>query len=103
VAGLSAHDSAMMAQAARQVDAAVAAIRGLQSQLASSHDTMMAGWQGTAASTFTSAFTAFNSDFNKVLVALNNLGEKLQQSGANYTTIEEANKASASKILNALS
>jgi WXG100 family type VII secretion target len=103
VAGVSAHDSAMMAQAATQVDSAVSAIRGLQSQLASAHDSLTGSWQGPAAQTFTSAFTAFNSDFNKVIVALDNLGQKLKQSGANYTTIEDANKASGSKILNALS
>jgi WXG100 family type VII secretion target len=103
VAGVSAHDSALMAQAAQQVNSAVEEIRALQSQLASAHDSMMGGWQGAAASTFTSAFTAFNTDFNKVINALNNLGEKLQQSGANYATIEAANKSGASKILGALS
>jgi WXG100 family type VII secretion target len=103
VAGLSAHNAQLMAQAATQVESAVQEIQGLQSNLNSSHDTMMAGWQGPAASTFTSAFTAFNNDFNKVIQALDNLGVKLRQSGANYTTIEEANRTSSSKILGALS
>jgi len=103
VAGVSAHDSALMAQAAQQVDSAVNEIRGLQNQLASSHDSLMSGWQGAAASTFTSAFTSFNTDFNKVIQALDNLGLKLRQSGANYATIEESNKASANKIISALS
>lgn len=102
MAGVSAHDAQLMAQAATQVDSAVGEIRGLQSQLASAHESMMGGWQGPAASTFTSAFTAFNTDFQKVIVALDNLGSKLRQSGANYTTIEEANKSSSSKILGAL-
>jgi WXG100 family type VII secretion target len=103
VAGVSTHDAQAMAVAANQVSSAVSEIRGLQSQLAAAHDSMMGGWKGPAASTFTSAFTEFNADFQKVIVALDNLGQKLQQSGRNYTTIEEANKSGASKILGALS
>jgi WXG100 family type VII secretion target len=102
VAGVSAHDAALMAQAAQQVESAVGAIRGQQAQLASAHDSMMTGWKGTAASTFTSAYNEFNVDFNKVITALDNLGQKLRQSGANYTTIEEANRQSASKIISSL-
>jgi WXG100 family type VII secretion target len=103
VAGVSTHDAQLMAVAANQVSSAVSEIRGLQSQLASAHDSMMGGWKGPAASTFTSAFADFNADFQKVITALDNLGLKLQQSGRNYTTVEEANKSSASKIIGALS
>jgi WXG100 family type VII secretion target len=102
VAGVSAHDSQLMAQAAAQVSSAVGEIQGLQSNLNGAHDSMMAGWQGPAASTFTSAFTEFNTDFGKVIQALNNLGEKLRASGVNYSTIEDANRSSASKIISAL-
>jgi WXG100 family type VII secretion target len=102
VAGVSAHDAQLMAQAATQVDSAVSEIRSLQSQLASAHETMQGGWKGAASSTFTSAFNEFNVDFNKVIVALDNLGAKLRQSGTNYTTIENANQSSANKILGAL-
>jgi WXG100 family type VII secretion target len=103
VAGVSTHDAQLMAVAANQVSSAVSDIRGLQSQLASAHDTMIGGWKGPAASTFTTAFTEFNADFQKVITALDNLGQKLQQSGRNYTTIEDANKSSSSKIIGALS
>ena len=99
---LSAHDAQLMAQAATQVDSAVGQIRGLQSNLAGAHESMMGGWKGAAASTFTNAYTEFNADFNKVIVALNNLGEKLKQSGVNYTTVETANQGSANKIIGAL-
>ena len=99
---LSAHDSALMAQAATQVDSAVGQIRGLQSNLAGAHESMMGGRKGAAASTFTNAYTEFNADFNKVIAALNNLGEKLKQSGVNYTTVETANQGSANKIIGAL-
>jgi WXG100 family type VII secretion target len=102
VAAVSQHDAAMMAQAASQVESAVGTIRGLQSNLASAHESMMGGWQGAAASTFTTAYSQFNVDFQKVIQALDYLGEKLQQSGKNYTTVETANQSSANKISAAL-
>ena len=103
MANVSAHDAQLMAQAANQVSSAVDQVRSLQSSLASAHDSMMGGWSGPAASTFTNAFTVFNGDFTKVITALQNLGEKLQQAGVNYTTIEQANQTSANKITSALS
>jgi ESAT-6 family protein len=102
VAGVSAHDSQLMARAATQVDSAVSQIKGLQSNLAGAHESMMGGWRGAAASTFNNAYNEFNVDFNKVIQALDNLGAKLRQSGANYSTIETANQSSANKIVSAL-
>jgi WXG100 family type VII secretion target len=102
VAGESAFDRSLMAKAATQVDGAVGEIHGLQGRLAGSHDTMMGGWQGQAASAFTNAFAEFNGDFTKVITALNNLGDKLRASGVNYNTVEEANQSSANKIISAL-
>jgi WXG100 family type VII secretion target len=102
VAGLTAHDSQLMAQAATQVSTAVGEVQGLQSRLSAAHDSTMSGWQGTAATTFTAAFAEFNADFTKVINALNNLGDKLRASGANYATVEQANASSANKIVRAL-
>ena len=102
MAGESAFDRQLMAQAATQVDSAVEQIQGLQSNLASAHDSLMGGWKGAAASTFTSAYGEFNVDFGKVIQALDRLGAKLRQSGANYTTVEAANQSSANKIVSAL-
>lgn len=102
MAGVSAHDSQLMAQAANQVNSAVDQIRSLQNNLSSAHDSMMGGWTGAAASTFTNAYVVFNGDFTKVITALENLGQKLRQSSVNYTTIEDANKQSANKIASAL-
>lgn len=103
MAGTASHDAQLMAQAASRVETAVNEIKALQSRLAASHESLMGGWQGPAANTFTSAYGEFNTDFTKVLTALNNLGEKLGQSGRNYTTIEDANTSSANKIISALS
>lgn len=102
MAGVSAHSSQLMAQAATQVESAVGQIRGLQSNLAGAHESMMGGWKGEAASTFTMAFNEFNVDFQKVIQALDNLGNKLRQSGVNYATVETANHSSANKIVSAL-
>jgi WXG100 family type VII secretion target len=102
VAGESAFDRSLMAKAATQVDTAVGDIQGLQGRLSGAHDTMMAGWQGSAASAFTNAFAEFNADFTKVITALNNLGDKLRASGVNYNTVEEANQSSSNKIISAL-
>jgi WXG100 family type VII secretion target len=102
VAGESAFDRALMAQAATQVGAAVGEIQGLQSRLAGSHDTMMGGWMGQAATAFTNAYLEFNVDFTKVIRALDNLGEKLRAAGVNYNTTEEANQSSANRIASVL-
>jgi WXG100 family type VII secretion target len=102
VAGESAFDRALMAQAAGQVATAVAEIQGLQTRLAGSHDSTMTGWVGQAATAFTNAYLEFNGDFSKVIAALNNLGDKLRASGVNYNVTEEANQSSASKVITAL-
>jgi WXG100 family type VII secretion target len=102
VAGESAFDRALMAQAATQVSTAVGQIQGLQGRLAGAHDNTLTGWQGSAAAAFSNAYTEFNADFTKVINALNNLGDKLRASGVNYNATEEANQASANKIINAL-
>jgi WXG100 family type VII secretion target len=102
VAGESAFDRQLMAQAATQVGSAVGEIQGIQSRLAGAHDSTMGGWQGQAATAFTNAYMEFNADFTKVLAALNNLGEKLRAAGVNYNTVEEANQSSANKIVSAL-
>ena len=102
MAGVASHDAQLMAQAASRVDTAVSEIKALQSRLAASHESLMGGWRGPAANTFTAAYGEFNVDFTKVLTALNNLGQKLRQSGVNYTTIEDANQSSANKIISAL-
>jgi WXG100 family type VII secretion target len=102
VAGLTAHDSQLMAQAATQVSAAVSDIQGIQGRLAAAHDSTTGGWKGQAATAFTGAYTEFNTDFTNVIRALDNLGQKLRASGANYATVEQANTSAANKIASVL-
>jgi WXG100 family type VII secretion target len=100
--GESAFDRSLMARAATQVGSAVGEIQGAQGRLNAAHDSTMGGWQGSAASAFTQAFAEFNTDFTKVIQALNNLGDKLRASGVNYNTVEDANTTSSNKIISAL-
>jgi WXG100 family type VII secretion target len=102
VAGLTAHDSQLMAQAATQVSTAVSEVQGIQARLAAAHDSTTGGWQGQASMAFTNAYMEFNADFTRVIAALNNLGDKLRASGINYATVEQANTSSANKIIRAL-
>lgn len=98
VAGESAVNRAQMATAATQIESAVGEIRGLQSQLTGFHSDTMAGWQGTAATAFTSAYESFSADFAKVINALEGMHEKLVGTHANYVATEDANTSTASKV-----
>jgi WXG100 family type VII secretion target len=77
MAAESAVSRAAMAQAAGQVEDAVSQIREQQSRLASQHSDLMAGWQGPAATAFTSAYEPFNRDFSQLLAAWQGIPEKL--------------------------
>jgi WXG100 family type VII secretion target len=98
MAAESAFNRAAMAQAAVQVEDAVGQIRGQQSQLAGQHGDLMAGWQGQAATAFTSAYESFNSDFAQVLNALQGIHEKLGTTRTRYQATEETQAASANRV-----
>jgi ESAT-6 family protein len=98
MAAESAVNRAAMGQAAVQVEDAVHQIRGQQSKLAGQHSDLMAGWQGTAASAFTSAYEAFNSDFSQVLTALQGIHEKLGTTRLRYESTEQTQTAAANKV-----
>jgi ESAT-6 family protein len=98
MAAESAFNRTAMAQAAVQVEDAVGQIRGQQSQLASHHADLMAGWQGQAATAFTSAFESFNSDFSQVLNALQGMHDKLATTRTRYQVTEEAQAAAANRV-----
>jgi WXG100 family type VII secretion target len=102
VAGESAVNRAQMATAATQIETAVGQIRGLQMQLNGFHADTMAGWQGEAATAFTSAYESFSADFAKVLSALQGMHEKLAGTRANYQSTEDTNTATVNRIGNLL-
>ena len=101
-AGEASVDRAAMAQAAQQVDSAVSVIRGLQSNMNSYSSQMMGGWQGQAATAFTSTYEAFNADFSKVLTALQRIQENLVGTHGTYTTTEATNTQTVSRVAGAL-
>ncbi len=98
MAAESAVNRAAMAQAAVQVEDAVGQIRGQQSQLAGQHSDLMAGWQGMAASAFTGAYESFNSDFARVLTALQGIQEKLTATRSRYQATEDTQTAAANRV-----
>jgi WXG100 family type VII secretion target len=98
VAGESAVNRATMATAATQVESAVTQIRGMQSQMNGYHQNLMGGWKGEAASTFTSAYEQFSTDFSKVVNALEGIHEKLVGSHATYVSTEQSTTADVSKV-----
>ena len=98
MAAESAFNRAAMAQAAVQVEDAVGQIRGQQSTLAGQHGDLMAGWQGEAATAFTSAYESFNSDFSQVLSALQGIHEKLGATRTRYQSTEDTQAASANRV-----
>ncbi len=98
MAGGTTVNRAAMATAAVHVEDAVSKIRGQQSQLAAYHDELKGGWVGEASNAFTSAYESFNSDFTKVINALEVMHEKLVATRAHYESAETANVTSANKV-----
>jgi WXG100 family type VII secretion target len=102
MASESAVDRALMATAAQQVDEAASQIRGAQAQLASYHASLMAGWQGDAASAFTAAFETFNADFTAIINALAEFQPKLLANKAHYDAQEAALASQANRVAAAI-
>jgi WXG100 family type VII secretion target len=98
MAGESAVNRAAMATAAQQVEDAVTQVRGQQSQLAGFHGDMMGGWQGTAASAFTTAYEQFNADFTQVINALQEFQPKLTTTRSKYEANEQVLTSSANRV-----
>lgn len=91
-----------MATAAQQVESAVGTIRGLQSRLGGFHGDLMSGWQGEAASTFSSAYERFNSDFTTVITALEGIHEKLVGTRSRFDAAEQQQAQASTRIGQAL-
>jgi WXG100 family type VII secretion target len=98
MAGETSVDRAAMATAASQLQDAVDDVRAQQARLAAAHGTMQGGWIGDASSAFTSAYESFNSDFTKVITAMQGIQEKLTGTRANYEATEQANVTSVNRV-----
>ncbi len=98
MAAESAVNRAAMATAAKQVEDAVTQVRGQQSQLAGFHGDLMAGWQGQAASAFTTAYESFNADFTQVINALQEFYPRLTTTRSRYEANEQVLTSSANRV-----
>lgn len=98
MAGETTVDRAAMATAATQLQDAVDDVKAQQARLTSAHGTMMGSWTGEAASAFTSAYESFNSDFTKVINAMEGIQTRLVGTRANYEASEQANVTSANRV-----
>lgn len=87
-----------MATAAQQVESAVSVIQGLQTQMNGYTAQLQGGWQGQAATTFQQTYEAFAADFSKVLTALQSIQEKLVGTQGTYTSTEETNVSTVSRV-----
>jgi WXG100 family type VII secretion target len=97
-AGESAVDRAAMATASNQVEQAVSVIQGLQSSMNGYASQLRGGWQGQAATAFSSTYEAFTADFAKVLNALQSIQEKLVSTHGTYQTTEETNTSQVTRV-----
>jgi WXG100 family type VII secretion target len=91
-----------MATAAQQVDAAVSAIRGMQSNMSSYSAQLQSGWKGNAATAFASTYEAFSADFTKVLNALQTIEENLVSTRGTYSNTEDVNTSSVNRVMGLL-
>jgi WXG100 family type VII secretion target len=96
--GESAVDRAAMAAAASQVEQAVSVIQGLQSSMNGYVGQLQSGWQGQAASAFSSTYEAFTADFAKVRGALQSIQEKLVSTHGTYQATEETNTSQVTRV-----
>jgi WXG100 family type VII secretion target len=96
--GESAVDRAAMSTAASQVEQAVSVIQGLQSSMNGYVSQLQSGWQGQAASAFSSTYEAFTADFAKVRSALQSIQEKLVSTHGTYQATEETNTSQVTRV-----
>ena len=98
MAGESAVNRAAMVTAYNQLQEAVDQVKAQQSRLGGNQSDLQAGWRGDASSAFTSAYTAFNADFTKVLNAMQQMQEKLVATEKRYSVNEAEQTASATRV-----
>lgn len=96
VDGATLHQAANDVRATRSdVDGDLSRLRGLVDQLASA-------WRGQAAVGFQNLMQRWDQDTAKLLAALDNIGELLDQSGTQHEVNDEAQQAEMNRIASAL-
>jgi WXG100 family type VII secretion target len=87
-----------MTTAYNQLQSAVDEVKAEQSRLTGYQSDLSSGWVGSASSAFTSAYTAFNADFTKVIQAMQTMQEKLVATEKRYAVNEAEQTASATRV-----
>jgi WXG100 family type VII secretion target len=98
MAGESAVNRAAMTTAYNELQSAVDDVKSLQSRLSGYQSDLQGAWVGDASSAFTSAYTAFNADFTKVIQAMQVMQEKLVATEKRYAANEAEQTASATRV-----
>jgi WXG100 family type VII secretion target len=98
MAGESAVNRAAMTTAYNELQSAVDDVKALQSRLSGVQGDLQSAWVGDASSAFNSAYTAFNTDFTKVIQAMQVMQEKLVATEKRYAANEAEQTQSATRV-----
>lgn len=104
MAGTSQHDKDLMAKAAGQIDHAASTIAGLRRSLNGHHAAVLAGWQGSAATAFNTAFQEFDLAMKKIINGgdgkdgLDQIHEKLVHNRIQYERTEQEQTDASNSI-----
>ena len=91
-----------MNKAAQAVTQTVQDIQAEQRSLMSALEPVASAWKGQAASAFQQLMTRFNEDATKLTQALDAIGQAMTSNTKNYSSVEETNNSSISKLLSGL-
>jgi len=91
-----------MNKAAQAVTQTVQDIQAEQRSLMSALEPVASAWKGQAASAFQQLMARFNDDATKLTQALDAIGQAMSSNTKNYSSVEETNNSSISKLLSGL-
>jgi len=85
-------------QAAQKIDHSASIVQGLQRQIQGHKDQLRSGWDSTAALAFDDVFTHFDSDFARILKALNDMHQKLTHTNIKYESSVQEQRDAVNKV-----
>ncbi len=87
-----------MAQAAQKLEDSVGTTRGIRTQLQGHKAELLSNWSGNAARAFDQVFEQFDTDFQRVLTAMEGMHSKLVATRTTYEQTEEEQAATVNKV-----
>lgn len=97
MAGIGA-DVEAIEQASRDIDEARNAVEQALQQLSGQLEGPVANWKGAAADVFRKLMDSYEESGKKILQKLDELGQNVQSSGADYAQVQEEQAQEISKI-----